>query len=650
MAGGQVVYPLGATEITAPVDVDEYRGTLASRYPHADTSTDAFYPLPCEPSLGGEIPAAANAGLSAAEQAATDYVTAYENSPAVTTMIKAGSQIGSHLPSDLPRLPEFQIGGCDIVSNSRMIINPSGVPCDDPRFLIAGQPFEGRDIIYVHGLAMGQLGKWLANYPPAHRKWPASAPEFLSLNGYFRVYARNYWKDHIREHLRNPVNQFDPNGGYDFPPNQAAGTYTPKSNRYLVIAWSSNQTMEYAQHALLTQIMLAMTQNLNVETPESYPKEFQKPFCANGCILISHSTGPEIVSSAMGRAARGDFGLSAKAIPAHMRAHISMDGAISGSRLASAAMAVGLSNAPSSTANSALCPVEKFLFDTSNVCSLSTAFVAHTILRDLMPGVAQGVWGPAIAQSPVPTVTIAGGHPSGNQFGVTKFLPPGVDDGVISMNSACGNPWQVKPGPRPPSGSTMKSMVKSYDMGIASIRAIKNFISQKDFQAPPPFHPYLAAACTPHLSTTGMVMPVLNALANTLFDAHRRYPNYFSFIQGSNDHAHEGGGDPSNPWPSASSQSAVHARVYRESYGATNAEETSAITDARIYARAADGTYLVHPAFSGQMGEYVRGRKVTFKLLGKKRTWWIWKRTYHLLNHWKEKSGTSFAYEYVARR
>ena len=76
----------------------------------------------------------------------------------------------------------------------------------------------------------------------------------------------------------------------------------------------------------------------------------------------------------------------------------------------------------------------------------------------------------------------------------------------------------------------------------------------------------------------------------------------------------------------------------------------SAITTDAIYRRDRQGVYLVRPAFAGQMHQFSRGRKIEFKLFGKRYRWWIWKRTYHLLKHYEAKSGATFVYEYVERR
>ena len=63
-----------------------------------------------------------------------------------------------------------------------------------------------------------------------------------------------------------------------------------------------------------------------------------------------------------------------------------------------------------------------------------------------------------------------------------------------------------------------------------------------------------------------------------------------------------------------------------------------------------DGVYPVHPSFVWQPHEYQRGRKLKFKLFGKTYTWWIWRRTYHLLNRWEHKAAPHFVYEYAFRR
>lgn len=651
MRDGMPVFPEDAIDIGAPTDVVEDRGLLSVLYPDVDTTTDEFYPLPCEPSLGGTLPPETDEIPSPDEFEADKYL---RNFDAYITPQIVDSMKTDGLPT-LPGTPIFTNGLCHILPNSATENEASPateVPCDSPLFLRSGQPFEGRDIIYVHGLATENLKKWIQNDQVVRKKWPQDSSEFLDQNGYFRTYARNYWRDHIRENLFDPNNPSSSIAGWQWTASDSAPRYNPKSNRYLLVSWSSNQTIEYAQHALLEQIRLAITTNKNVVTPPTYPTTHVRPFCSNGCIIISHSTGGLIVSSAMALANLGFFGPGAAQIPDKIRTHVAFEGAISGSRLASAGMAVGLTLGVKPRA---LCLLVDEFIDITDNCLSDLSFVRHTILRDLMPPVAQGIWGPVLALSPVPTLTVAGGHPLGNHaLGITKLLLPGLDDGVVSMNSACGNPNPVFPPFLGPSGIIVVSNLRAFEMSkepALRIRAVKNFISHKDLRGlVPPVPTYLAGACTPYRSPTGMVMPVVFALSGTLWDTRHRYPNHYSFIQGSIDHAYDGGGDDDNKWPSALGQPASTRRHYLQHYG-PNVEETSAVTDRNIYRQFADGTYLVHPSFS-IMREVVTGRPISFSLRGSKnkRRVWIWKRTFHLLDKWEEKQSSHYVYEFVGRR
>ncbi len=643
MRDGKPVLPAGATDVSGPVDVDEDRGLVSDLYPGAASGTDSFYPLPCEPSIGGELPPEVDDPPSPDELDAGKFVDEFDKSRAgaLAREWKVGAV-------SLPPLPDVQVGPCSITN--RPPAKPTVLPCNSERFLQAGQPFEGRDIIYVHGFAPAHLAQWILGNPAARQLWPEGASEFLDPTGYYRQFADDYWADHIRENLFDPQVKTSPVAGWQWTASDASPVYKPKSNRYLTVAWSTNQRLEYAQHALLTQILMAMASNQNVVTPPAYPANQVRPFCSNGCVIVSHSTGPLIASTAMARAARGDYGASGKFVASHVRLQAGFVPAVSGSRVASAAVALGL---PTSPVPHLLCTVFDNLLGLTDTCLIGDlSFFASSVLVDLVPAVAQGVWGPIVAQSPLPTVTVAGGHPTGNYGGLTKWLLPGLDDGVVSMNSACGNPNIVTPAVMAPSGATMTSLIKAFDFSTNAnmlARAVKNFISHKDLQAgAAPGPRYLAGACTPYLSPTGMVMPVANAEAGTAWDTRARYPNYFSFVQGSIDHAYDGKTDNLNKWPSETGDPAGAHRHYLQFFG-PNVEEQNAVTASAVYAKAPDGTYLVHPSFA-KVHEVVRGKKITFKLLKKKKVIWIWKRTYHLLDKWQEKQSSHYVYEFVGRR
>lgn len=641
---GEAVIPSGATDVGPPVDVDEDRGPISSLYPGQDTSTDGFYPLPCEPSIGGTLP--------------PDVPPTQEEIDAEGTLGGFEAGKGQQIAQQLKNQPMAAISPiqpvpgveCEILKPVRQF-----VPCSSPLLLMKDQPFEGRDVIYVHGLDTSHLSDRLQNPLPSshavHNRWPLNASEFLDAGRYYRSGAESYWRDHIQENLFSPGQPSSPVAGWEAW-NGAAPSYRPKANRYMIVAWSSNQTIEYAQHALLTQIQLAIATNKNVVTPPTYPTAVVRPFCSNGCIVISHSAGALVVDSAMGLARVGFFGPGGIQLTKRMAVHVSLEGAISGSRLASIGMAFALAAVPVVNTSNLLCAIADDLFKTNNSCNADTSFAASSILRDLMPVVAQGVWGIPVNATPVPTLTVAGAHAMGslpvNALGKT-FLP-GLDDGVVTMNSACGNPNPVVTGILAPSGFAVLNPVRAFDFSTDSgrfARAAKNWASHKNLRAIAPTPNYLAGACTPYVSPTGMVMPSLAAFRFTPWDSRSRYNNHYSFLQGSIDHSYDPG--LTSAWPSASGQSAGVVREYAHAFTA-NTEESSAVTDSAIYGVIdGNGTHLVHPSFA-QIHEVVRGRSRTFKLFGKPRTIWFWKRTYHLLAGWEVKQSSHYVYEFVARR
>jgi hypothetical protein len=644
MKGDALVIPDGATDIEAEAYVEEDRGLLSSLYPGSDTTTDAFYPLPCDPSIGGSLPP--DVPPSPDELHADDLLANFEATTGKDIALKLKA---NPLPPPSP-IQSLSEANCFLIAASR---NP--VPCSSEVFLSHDQPFEGRDIVYVHGLSFSQLTDRLKNpLPTTHpsgKQWPQDASEFLDAGKYYRNYAEAYWQDHIHENLFDPAHPSNPIAGWQWTASDSAPRYFPKANRFMIVAWSSNQTLEYAQHAFLTQLYLAITANKNVVTPPTYPSNWQRPFCSNGCIVISHSTGALIASSALALARTGFYGPGGLQLSNKVSAHVSFDGAISGSRLATIAVAIGLASTPGILGSNLLCSIYDQLLGVSNSCNANTAFVANSILRDLIPIVSQTVWGPFVDSSPAPTVTVAGGHPLGNYGGTTKPFLPGLDDGVVSMNSSCGNPNLVLPGVLVPSGFAVANPVKAFDFSENAgrlARGAKNWLSHKNLKALPPLPSYLAGACTPYVSPTGLVMPALIAFRNTPWDARKRYRNHFSFIQGSIDHGYDPG-DSANDWPSASGQGANVTRAYKF-FLTDNNEESSAVTDPAIYQKIdANGTYLVQPSFA-RIHEIVRGRRIRFRLFGKRHTIWIWKRTYHLLDKWEVKQSSHYVYEFVGRR
>lgn len=648
---GEVAQPDANGEYNIPgtvggiAPVNEDHGLVSALYPGRDTKTDAMYPLPCEPSIGGTIPPLETP--SAHESGAADEADKFDAVHA--------QEIADHLEANM--LPP--VTTVPTLPQSTCMIGGHHVPCDSPSFLRHDQPFEGRDIIFVHGLALDHIKRKIAGHADASATWPEDPGAFLHPGSYFRKYAEDYWREHIHENLADPDHPGNPIAGWEWWSSDQAPVYRPKSNRYLIVAWSSNQTLEYGQSAVLEQIRRAMRTGLNVVTPPGYPSSHVRPFCANKCIIISHSTGALLATTLMARAQAGFYGPGGVTIAKHMLIHVSFEGAISGSRLATAALAVALAG-PAEV--SELCATVDDLLQISHSCQIDLTFLQDSVLRDLVPLVSQLVWGPYLNHSPVPTVTVAGGHPSGDHHSVTKMLLPGLDDGVVSMNSACGNPNKVIPFALAPSGAIMSSPVKAFDFSDNAAmlaRAAKNYLSQINFDhgiTPAPL--YLAGACTPYLSPTGMVMPVLADMNNTVWNARKRYKNHYSFIQGVLNHSYDPGDYdvnnlgllmPDDRFPSAVGLAEYVPRHALTFAGVADDEETSAVTDQAIYQQFSDGTYLVHPSFAA-MHEIVRGKSMQYWLLGKWHRAWIWKRTYHLLDKWEKKQSCHYVYEFVGRR
>jgi hypothetical protein len=634
---GNVVLPANATDIEGPTDVDEEVGTLSSLYPGVDTTTDQMYPLPCEPSTGGTLPPEAEEPESDADLDKDAVVDAFEKD-------LLPDLIDGLVPPSLPKLPAFNDKPVCYYKNEVY-------PCGSPVFLRDGEPFAGRDIILIHGLSLKTLTDYASGHHGALSMWPQTQAAYEP-GGYFYEAAWRYWQPHVREHLwdiNNPPNSV---AGYQWPAG-GAPAYVPKGNRLLIVSWNTAQRLEVAQHAFLTQTIRAINNGHNVLTPPNYPPPsvVKMPFCANGCIVVTHSTGGLIMNSAMGRLQLGQYGNAFKPLVKRFRGHIAMASALSGSRLASTAIA--LSNLANPT--DPLCDLISSWFGGSGNCGWSIADALKTVLVDLAPSYTQVRWLPVMAASPVSTVTVSGAHTTGN-YGIfgsaigTKLVHPGNDDGVVTMDSSCGNPLPVTPGVVPASGFIASGLIKAFDMGIPFGRAVGQFWDQRRVKALVPLR-YFSGMCTPWLAPSGMVMPVENAFNGTPLSSHQRQPNVYSFIQGAVDHSYLGGTDDDNPFPWANGGSAATPRRYLDTFfGNAMREESSAITNAGIYAQGSDGVYTVHPLFPQQMKEYRRGRKISFKVFGIKFTWWLWRRTYHLLHNWENKAASHFAYEYAYRR
>lgn len=490
-------------------------------------------------------------------------------------------------------------------------------------------PFNGLDIVFVHGLDPGTIAAKILGNDSAKTKWPQDSLEFYNnylipgKYGYWKKRADVYWKEHIKQYLINK--------GF--------------VNRYLVVAWASTQTLPFAAHAMLKQISEAMANGQGVEELKNGTGKHN--FGKNGYVIISYSSGGLLTNVAMTLADQEKFGKT-KYISGRAKAHIALHSTISGSNYATAAFAASI-NAPYLLP--ALNPWLGFA-----ITAITLPTLATSVLRDLVPAVSQLYWMEQFGKyTPVPVLTVSGGHPDELTLLTKHILHKGFDDGIGTIESLCGNniPSFINPGTYLPVPYPFKANV--YDMGIGTLRALCYYVDQV-YEAVPSFwgtaipYPFVSAGAVPFLSPSGMVQPVLlNGLPNSM----SRYPNHYSFIQGASDHHSStilnspviGYFSPypdyySTPWPFTGGTLALE----------NNYEEVRVIADNAVYSKG----LLSNSLPTNQ--EDVKGLKWTITIkwpwpINKKQviTWWIWKRTYNRMPDYNTMNDVDYVYKYVLK-
>lgn len=533
-------------------------------------------------------------------------------------------------------------------------------------------PFEGRDIIYVHGLdldhiidrvVLNTLDNSIINalqgidpsfMPPSEEvniDYPSSDfPGVLNnaqRSGYYIDKARDYWHHHIEHYLKD----------VDKP-----------TNRYLVVSFNCNQRITEGAHAVLKQIRDAMSDGIGVVDK------------ANGtgtqcfgrdAVIISHSTGALLTNVAMSLADQSSSPGSAEDylgdvsyISKRIRTHISLHGAIAGSNLGLLAVMgtniVGASTLGASGIGAAnLGVIDTGLNITSAIISIAPSWVSDaltpflrssslavrifqyllkeveegainaittvnkSVLIDLIPLYTKLVLREIIDKNPIPVLTVAGGHPS---VGITGALLAGLDDGVVNTNSQSGSCGLNHPDTYiyPFSLFPLLNPVKSFDLGINELRSLPYGISQ--------FEGFDKAAygSMPFLSPTGMLQPV------GTFSLPDRYKNHYTFLQSASDH-----NDPitqDNPsWGQ-----------YKRTLSVNNCEETLVVTNGKLFYKNSD-LYLINPSIKRLVHECVKGEDLVISLyipsiffnrstLSFRFIWLdisivipLWRRTYHRL-------------------
>lgn len=649
-ASGTVLLPADTDTLESPPVfeyVEQDMGDVAVLYPGVDTTVDTWQEkFPCERAIGGTLPDAASMAPDPGDlEFANDYAAAEQ---------EYEKNYGHIDPTD--------------PLDTTTVAAPTYYPGEHKPYTRKGKyVFGGRDIVFVHGLKLGHLAAGRPGWQQPS-SFPADSANADFYSGYYYQKALVTWQAHIQQFLINH--------GY--------------RNRVLIVSYSCGERLQKGARAVLAQIGDAMVSGVGVLNPNN---DGNQGFGRPSFVIISHSTGGLIVDVALALAAQHP-GLNAGYIPQYCKAHVAIQGAHMGSELAKAAIV--LTSSALVPANPLITQVMTALNEGDpNIPAVSAATVMNSVLLDLVPSVAQQVWGGYVSSVPVRTVTVVGAHPTLFKW-FKHVLARGFDDGVLTINSQVANPNNADLWPSgfrtDPSG-----LLANYDMGVRGLganqtvsytigggpllslsvafsnnslnspkRALGYYLDQRaDARAPLnqalyPIPHYFAAGATPYIAPSGLLQTVSTYYtqpAPVSGNPLNRTPGYFSYLQSASDHF-TGTHDrlPYNPNSFSGSLYANSPDFFAA--GERNFEETRVITDPGVYQPVpmpdGDNEPLLRPANTPAVIERVRGLRVTFTVkIGKK--WkkttskWIWKRRYHLLQDCDTRRQCDYMYESVLK-
>jgi hypothetical protein len=377
-------------------------------------------------------------------------------------------------------------------------------------------------------------------------------------------------------------------------------------------------------------------------------------------------------------------------IPDNVKVHVALAGALSGSQWATTAMVAvyGLAATP-------LCILAGLVvFDGSpniQFCGSDLQPLQNSVLLDLVPQIMQTYWSYAIENTPVPVLTVAGAS-NWLYYPEKFFIQRGFDDGVVAMDSACGRNVPVEEWP---SGFGFAGLnvadPRLYDIGAnnsntggPTFNALDHFNCNNPVESTTIFKtsiadacghfdtvdyfleqnyeflfsaipfdviPRAAGACAPLKTPWGMIEPTVPYYLDYQVPQIPQIPaltpwplsyykNHYSFLQTAEDHyGLLKGTDPGRPDTSAVLESTVY----------TKPQYCLPVSDAWCTSLYTSGTGLLNTAFKTAQYPATRGYSRTFHVpfVTNPIKWWIWKRTYHLLNNWQIMGAADYVYEYV---
>lgn len=652
--------------------VDQELGNVTDIYSGANTTIDTWcHDYPCKPAIGGAIPKDIDPNLdSELVEQGIEGVSADDIVKQLTSWEKMIAKKESMTPIKWkgPAAPNY---------------TRPAKPHQAEKGGNIKYAFDGRDIVFVHGLKLEHIFDRISgNDPRASVKWkqptsfPADStnPEFYT--GYYHERAERTWSGHIVEFLKNK--------GY--------------RNRFLIVSYNCSDRLDVAVKSILTQIGDAMVYGTGVVDPLKPNAPPPKDFGTPSFVVVSHSLGGLVTDVALSAAAQVP-NLNAAYIPKYCKAHIAVQGAHRGSKLATAAIV--LSGYLAGTTPPWVWPLVRQIFvqmndPPSDVPHSPFGFqtLVGSVLVDLVPLVAQQRWGSYIRNTPVRTLTVVGAHPTFLRP-FKYLLQPGFDDAALTIESQVANPNNVLLWPSGFRTDTV-GLVTNFDMGVFGVgpntnvsvniggslfnfsvnitstslnspfRARGYYIDQTFDRFSSPYNvasfpvPYFfAAGATPYISPTGMLQTIRAEYARgsgkhpLSANPLNRNPNIFSFLQSASDHFK----GTHNQIGGFNGVSYANSPFYFTANGERNFEETRVITDAAVYSPFTmpygDNEPLLRPQNMAPVVERIRGLRVTFTVKffrrRRTRTLWIWKRRYHLLDGWETKRQFDYVYESVLK-
>ena len=488
------------------------------------------------------------------------------------------------------------------------------------RIVDTTKPFSGRDIVYVHGLQRDVIDARKDDENSSYAgNWPQNRSDFYG-GGEYHIKSSYYWKDHIQEMLF---------------PNSASFP----SNSHLVVTWPTAQRLPYAMNSVMHQVRDAMVRQNDAVIFSAKGKEQDQCFGDNGIVFISHSTGGMVISTMQGIFERDkNDNTSIYKSDTHFRdsidAHIAINGAISGSAVASAGLRTDMTDS----------------FNT-----------LESVMVDLgVPSVVNH-WQHIMEMSQKPTLLLIGGMTGVEDESfqdikrtVGGILLRGYKDGVVPSWSQSANSVRLP-------SYNVRNKLKLLDLGNNFYRSAT--VAAHSKLSIPINSDTRRYFVNPYLSPMGMYQG--NSVSSTSYGYLK---NHYPMIQVAGDH-----------FDNVDRILRHGKNSYKVIFNNTQTNnEVSSVTHRDDVGLSVFNLGLVSQSFASLQDENVRGewiglhlprvrwvyRELTIWLpFGRsihvgmhvpEVTWYykqftIWKRTYHVLHNHENKRGVDYMYEHILR-